>query len=110
MEQKKLGRRIRMVRKDQGLTTKQLSELCNMDGTYLRQIESGVKTPSIPVFVILCNALKISPDYLLRDFLISNEISKIQELTKLWENASPSQQEVATTMIQALLEHIEKTN
>lgn len=108
MDQKKLGKRIRMVRKERGYTTKQLSELCCIDGTYLRQIESGVKTPSISVFIILCNALRISPDYLLRDFLAPNEISNIRELERLWETASLSQQEAAVIMIQALLKHIEK--
>ena len=59
---------------------------------------------SLPVFINICNALKISPDYLLRDSLTDNDISKIRELTELWESTSPNQQEIATAMIQAVLE------
>ena len=66
MEGKGLGRRINMVRKDRGFTADRLSELCNINATYLRQIEGGTKVPSLPVFINICNALKISPDYLLR--------------------------------------------
>lgn len=103
MEDKGLGRRINMVRKDRGFTADRLSELCNVNATYLRQIEGGTKVPSLPVFINICNALKISPDYLLQDSLMDNEISKIRELTELWESTSPGEQEIASAMIQAVL-------
>ncbi|MDE7133428.1 MAG: helix-turn-helix domain-containing protein [Lachnospiraceae bacterium] len=104
MESKGLGKRINIVRKNRGLTADKLSELCNVNATYLRQIEGGTKVPSLPVFINICNALKISPDYLLQDSLANNEISKIRELTELWENTSPGEQEIAAIMIQAVLD------
>ena len=107
MNGKGLGKRINMVRKDRGFTADKLSEICNINATYLRQIEGGTKVPSLPVFITICNALKISPDYLLRDALEENEVSRIQELAKLWESASPNQQEIAAAMIQAVLERKE---
>ena len=48
MERIGLGKYINIVRKDRGLTSDRLSELCNINATYLRQIESGVKIPSTP--------------------------------------------------------------
>lgn len=107
MEEKGLGRRINMVRKDRGYTADRLSELCNINATYLRQIEGGAKVPSLPVFINICNALRISPDYLLRDELKENDVSKIRELAQLWESTSPGQQEIAVAMIRAVLEHKE---
>lgn len=77
MERIGLGKYINIVRKDRGLTSDRLSELCNINATYLRQIESGVKIPSLPVFIDICNALKISPDYLLQDDLEENEVTKL---------------------------------
>ena len=50
----------------------------------------------------------MSPNYLLQDELGENEISKIQEIEKLWEDASPRKQELALTMIKAVLEHTEQ--
>ena len=79
----------------------------NISATYLRQIEGGTKVPSLPVFINICNALKISPDYLLRDALEDNEVSKIRELAELWESTSPGQQEIAVAMIRAVLERKE---
>ena len=104
MEEKGFGKRINMVRKNRGLTADKLSELCNINATYLRQIEGGTKVPSLPVFINICNALKISPNYLLQDMLEDNEVSNIQELAKLWENTSPCQQEIDIAMIRAVLE------
>lgn len=103
MKEKGLGKHINDVRKDQGFTSDKLSEMCSINATYLRQIESGVKIPSLPVFIDICNALNISPDYLLQDDLVPNEITTIRELADLWENASPHQQEMAASMIRAAL-------
>ena len=108
MEQSKLGKRINEVRKSRCLTADKLSELCNINATYLRQIEGGVKMPSLPVFIDICKALHISPDYLLQDELGENEISKIHEIEMLWKNVSPQQQEIALVMIKAVLEHTEQ--
>ena len=104
MEEKGLGRRINTARKDRGLTADRLSEMCHINATYLRQIEGGTKMPSLSVFIDICNALKISPDYLLQDVLVENEISKIKELAELWKSTAPSSQEIATAKNRAVLE------
>ena len=74
MKQNKLGKRINEVRKARGLTADRLSEWCNINATYLRQIEGGAKMPSLPVFIDICKALHVSPDYLLQDELDETEI------------------------------------
>ena len=107
MENNGLGKRINAVRKDRGLTADRLSEMCNINATYLRQIEGHVKMPSLSVFIDICRALKISPDYLLQDELPENEISKIREIEALWKDISPSKQTLVLAMIKAALEHSE---
>lgn len=72
MDKKLLGRRINAARKERGWTSERLSEICNINATYLRQIESGAKTPSLQVFVALCEALKVSPTYLRTVFRARN--------------------------------------
>lgn len=63
--------------------------------------------PSLSVFIDICRALKISPDYLLQDELPENEISKIREIEALWKDISPSKQTLVLAMIKAALEHSE---
>lgn len=107
MERKTLGKRINITRKDRGITAEQLSEVCSINATYLRQIEGGTKVPSLPVFIVLCNALEISPNYLLQDELDTNESSKIKELEELWETSAPSKQKLVIAMLQAALKNID---
>lgn len=107
MEKNRLGKRINAVRKDRGFTADRLSELCHINATYLRQIEGGAKMPSLPVFIDICRALKISPDYLLQDELGGNEITAIREIETLWKEVSPGKQALALAMIKAVLEYDE---
>ena len=64
--------------------------------------------PSLPVFISICNALKVSPDYLLRDELEENEITAIREIEELWEEVPPSRQALVLEMIKAALTHSEQ--
>lgn len=102
-----MGKHISEVRKDRGLTADRLSEMCSINATYLRQIEGGVKIPSLPVFIDICRALKISPDYLLQDELGDNEISTIREIETLWRDATPSKQALTLAIVKAVLEYNE---
>ena len=107
MDKMGLGKRINTVRKDRGMTADQVSEICNINATYLRQIEGGAKMPSLPVFIDICNALRISPDYLLQDELKENELSHIHEIEALWRSAPPSRQELVLSLLRTALEYEE---
>ena len=108
MEKKLLGRKINTARKDKGMTGEKLSEACNINATYLRQIESGAKMPSLPVFISICRELRVSPSYLLADILDDSEIGEMDELQKLWMNATPKQIKMVSSMIRSALENMEE--
>lgn len=108
MDCKLLGKRINTARKSKGMTGEQLSEACNINATYLRQIESGIKTPSLPVFIALCRELKVSASYLLSDILIDPEIAEMDVLQKLWQTATPKQIKLISSMIQSALQNMEE--
>ena len=108
MYRKPIGKRINLARKDKGLTSEALAELCNINATYMRQIESGTKLPSLPVFISICQSLTISPSYLLMDALGPNEAQGIEALAKLWRDATPTQTKLVTTMLQSALDVLEE--
>lgn len=108
MDKKALGKRMNIARKSCGLTSEGLSERCNVNATYIRQIEAGTKVPSLPVFVDICNALEISPTYLLTDMLGQNEMSHFDALSELWHDAEPDQIRIITAMLRTALEEIKK--
>lgn len=103
MEKETFGKRINIARKEQGITSEKLSELCNINATYLRQIESGRKIPSLPVFIEICRQLKVSPNYLLMDDLKDNEYSEITDIVKLLHTATPNQIKIITAMLKSAL-------
>ena len=107
MDKKSLGRKINIARKDRGLTSEKLSELCSINATYLRQIESGAKTPSLPVFVSLCRELRVSPSYLLAEVLPDPEIQEMDALLQLWTSATPKQIKLISSMIRSVLDNME---
>ena len=104
MDSAALGKKINAARKEQGLTGERLSEMCNINATYLRQIEGGTKTPSLPVFVTICQQLHVSPHYLLSADLETVKHHDNAQLHKLLESATPKQTDLIFTMIQAALE------
>ena len=100
MDKKLLGRRINTSRKNQGITGEELAELCNINPTYLRQIESGAKTPSLPMFVLICEKLQVSPSYLLADSLSGIDRDEIESF---FRNATPQQIKLVRSIIKSML-------
>ena len=101
MDKKLLGKRINMARKERGWTGERLAETCSINATYLRQIEAGSKVPSLPVFVSLCAALKVSPTYLLVEVLPQQGN---QDMDALLQAATPKQLNMMASMIRSALE------
>ena len=105
MDRRRLGQRINTARKSRGLTSEKLAEACNINATYLRQIESGVKSPSLPMFVTICKELKVSPNYLLPGLVAGSEAEKIENLEKIFLEADPTPGQIETIeeMIRVIL-------
>ena len=104
MDKKLLGKRINTARKECGWTSERLAEACSINATYLRQIEAGSKVPSLPVFVSLCQALNVSPTYLLVEVLPQQGNQDMDALLELLQTATPKQLNMMTSMIRSALE------
>ncbi|MCL2507678.1 MAG: helix-turn-helix domain-containing protein [Oscillospiraceae bacterium] len=74
------GNRLRTARKDRGLTLEQLAAACSTSETVLRNYEKARKSPNVEMLVRICEALKVSPDYLLQDELSFNPYKDKTEL------------------------------
>lgn len=69
MDYKELGRRVRQRRVMRELTQEELAEKAGISCSFVGHIERGEKKFSIGTLVALCNAMEISPNYLLQDSL-----------------------------------------
>ena len=108
MNRKLFGKKLNTARKDRGLTSEKLSEACGLNATYLRQIEAGTKMPSLPVFVLLCEKLEVSPSYLLSDLFPNRGIQKMDILLDLWERATPTQIKIVNAMVKSALDVLDE--
>ncbi len=106
MDRKPLGTQIKRARKQCGMTAERLAEACNMDTTYLRQIESGHKMPSLPMFVILCRELKVSPGVLLSDYLPAPEYEERDRLHEFYRTLTPEQKALAAELLDSVKESL----
>ena len=107
LNRKMLGQRIRTARKEKGLTGEKLADACNINPTYLRQIEAGTKIPSLPMFVTICEALNASPGYLLSDSFDESGSRGAVPLSVLCDKATPSQRRIITAMVDAAVKAME---
>lgn len=62
---RQIGMRIQRVRKERRLTQDRLSDMIDIGEKFLSQIECGKAGLSLPTLLALCNALEVSPNYLL---------------------------------------------
>lgn len=63
------GERVKKYRQKKRLTQEALAECMDVSNTYISQIERGIHSPSLPVFVDLCRYLDVDASILLKDFL-----------------------------------------
>lgn len=100
------GKRLNAARKERGISSERLSEMCDKNAVFFRHIESAIRLPSLPVFVQICNSLRISPNYLLVDSLEWNEEDKISELDTKLRSLSPRQLDIAVETINTLIDKL----
>ena len=69
-----MGARIANRRKQLDIKQNSLAEMIDISNNYMSGIECGKENPSLEVFIKLCNALQVTPDYLLLGNMHSNNI------------------------------------
>lgn len=66
--QQKLGKKVRQIRKESGLSQEKLGEMTGLDRTYISGIERGVRNPSIINIEKIAKALKAKVSDITSDF------------------------------------------
>lgn len=85
------GKRLNKSRKEKHMTSDELGDKCGVNSVFIRNIERAARSPSMKVLVKMCNALKLSPNYLLFDSLdddIQNQIIKPGQFDRLIDKIS----------------------
>lgn len=100
MNNKEIGKRIMRLRKEQGYTQDELSELIGFSKNHLSGIECGKYTATTSFIFRLCSVLGRTPDY----YLIGQVSSSTDDLTNLIRRLSEDEQQLAIKMLELYLD------
>lgn len=79
-----LGKRIAKRRRAQKMKQEELAGIFDISNNHLSSIERGRAVPSMTLFCGICDALSVTPDYLLLGDMHSNNVPKdIMDLLRL---------------------------
>ena len=94
------------MRKDKGLTSEQLSELCGVNAVHIRRIESSGSLPSFSIFLKICNVLGSSADYLL-GYLLEHPVipDSVEQLGKQLKHLELNQIDMINEMVEVMIRH-----
>jgi len=73
----RLGEKLRILRKQHSLTTRQLGEILGVTGAHIVRIENGKKGPSISLLADMSRYFNVSSDMLIKDELELDNDDKI---------------------------------
>ena len=110
MDKVAFGRRVYAIRRERDITSERLSVLCEVNPTHIRQIENGVKLPSLPVFVRMCNELHVAPNFFLIDNILWDEEDAIAALDERFRELSPRQLDVVLSTVNMLIDRLTEIN
>lgn len=97
-----IGRRIRRLRKAQGLTQQTLAEHAEQEPSNISHIERGATKLSLPTLVSIANALDVTTDELLCDSLAASGTVFQHEVVQLLADCSHTELKIITETIRAL--------
>ena len=97
-----IGKNIREVRKENGLSQAMLSELVEKSPSYISYIETGAKSMSLDTFVMIANALGVTADRLLMEQLDEKNDITSSQVAALWADCSAFEDGVIRDTIKAL--------
>ena len=61
-----IGHEIKLERMNKGLSQEKLAEKAGVHRTYISLIERNIKSPTIDIFIRICNGLNIKPSTILK--------------------------------------------
>ena len=99
---KVIGKHIREVRQRNQLSQAMLSELVDKTPSYISYIESGIKSMSLDTFVLIANALRVSPDRLLMGQITSTERCASEEIALLLSDCSTYEMLILMDVLKSL--------
>ena len=103
-----IGKRIALIRKQNGITQEQLAEKAELSNVYISHIENSRSIPSLETLMKLCSALDITPDEVLLGTKQDMENYLQSDIQKKLILCTPKERRMVSRFIDLLLEEREE--
>lgn len=102
------GKRLRQIRVSKNIPIATIAVKIGVEETYIPQLERGAKLPSFDTLIYLVNALGVTPDELLCDYVDAENTTVPNNISKKMSKLNPKQkqhiEEILDLMITYMLE------
>lgn len=92
-----IGVRIKYYRELKGLSQEELGDIIDTSNRHLSKVETGVKNPSLELVIKISNALDITADDLLANYLTG--ITHNTELAAFFNDCTPTEKTILMDML-----------
>lgn len=105
-----LGPRLKDARVKKGMTIQRLADEVGVMGNYISQMESGDKMPSMDTFIRLANALDVTADDLLCDYLNAEKQVVNKKVNVDISSLDKSQQRFIEQLVALIIQFLKSRN
>ena len=106
-DMRKIGNKILALRKKAGLTQAEIAEKAGLADRTYADIERGNVNMRIETLLKICDALRVTPDFILTEDNTSFQI-KQEELMEKFDTCSENEKQTAIALIDAYLKSLAK--
>ena len=106
MDNREIGTRIRLARRDAGLTQEKLAEKIGVSTVFVSQLESGSRAPGLETLVKLSQTLHVSLDLLVLGGAPGGDAEAC--LAALVQGHSPRQRMLAVSLVRSLFAEMDR--
>ena len=106
MDNREIGTRIRLARRDAGLTQEKLAEKIGVSTVFVSQLESGSRAPGLETLVKLSQTLHVSLDLLVLGGAPGGDAEAC--LAALVQGRSPRQRMLAVSLVRSLFAEMDR--
>lgn len=101
MDYKKIGKRIRNLRQQQGYTQEALAEAVDLSAPFVSHIERATKKASLETISRIASTLNVTVDYLLTGTQSVDETAFFPEIEMLLKDCLPHERQIIVDVAEA---------
>lgn len=103
---KHFGKRLRQIRTEKNISISTLAEKVGVLDTYIPQLERGKKLPSFDTLICIANALEVTVDELVCDYVNADSTTVANNISKKIQHLNPNQKRYIEDIIDKLAEYM----